>query len=64
MFVDVPVGRVCVGPELVDGEPIYVRGTTVREGMRIVEVSTTPFMPVLAPGVAELIVRPDQPAGW
>ena len=63
----VPIGRVSVGPEVVNGEPIYVRRMTVREGMTIVEVSTTPFMPVLASnegprGVDKL--RPDQPAGW
>jgi hypothetical protein len=61
----VPIGRISVGPKSLDGEPVYVRRTTVREGMTIVEVSTTPFMPVLAsnegspPGV-----RTDQPAGW
>ena len=64
----VPIGRVWVGPELVDGESIYVRRMTVREGMTIVEVSTTPFMPVSPskdgpPGVLS-IVRPDQPASW
>jgi hypothetical protein len=66
VFVDVPIGRVCVGPELLDGEPIYERRMTVREGMTIVEVSTTPFMPVLASneGVGGSIGRPDQPAGW
>ena len=63
----VPIGRISVGPEVIDGEPIYVRRMTVREGMTIVEVSTTPFMPVLASnegprGVDKL--RPDQPAGW
>ena len=62
----VPIGRVSVGPGFVDGEPIYLRRMTVREGMTIVEVSTTPFMPVLRsneepPGV---IGRPDQPASW
>ena len=66
VFVAVPTGRVCVGPEVVDGEPSYVRRMTAREGMAIVEVSTTPFMPDLRsseepPGV---IGRPDQPAGW
>lgn len=66
VFVDVPIGRVCVGPEFVDGEPSYVRRTTVSKGMAIVEVSTTPFMPVLRsseepPGA---IGRPDQPASW
>jgi hypothetical protein len=65
----VPIGRVRVGPESLDGEPVYVRRMTVREGMTIVEVSTTPFMPVLRSneelaGVNESIVRPDQPASW
>ena len=59
----VPIGRVWVGPKFVDGEPSYVRRITVREGMTIVEVSTTPFMPE-PPGVDKLIVRPDQPASW
>ena len=64
----VPTGRVSVGPNVLDGEPIYVRRSTVREGITIVEVSTTPFMPVLAsneepPGV-QSIIRPDQPASW
>ena len=61
----VPIVKVRVGPEFAEGEPIYVRRTTVRPGMTIVEVSTTPFMPDLAsnegpPGVA----RPDEPASW
>ena len=60
--VAVPIGRVWVDPELV-GEHSYVRRTTDK-GMTIVEVSTTPFMPVLASNGAELIARPDQPAGW
>ena len=62
----VPVGRVSVGPEVTNGEPVYVRRTTVREGMTIVEVSTTPFVPVLASneGPPGVIARPDQPAGW
>ena len=69
VFVAVPIGRVCVGPESVDGEPSYVRRTTAKEGMTIVEVSTTPFMPALASnegpsGGNSLIGRPDQPAGW
>lgn len=64
--VALPIGRVCVGPELVEGEPSYVRRTTVSKGMAIVEVSTTPFMPVLGSneGVDELIARTDQPASW
>ena len=60
----VPTGKVTVGPKSLDGEPIYVRRTTVREGMTIVEVSTTPFMPVLASAEAPPAPRPDQPAGW
>jgi hypothetical protein len=63
----VPIGRVSVGPESGDGEPVYVRRVTVNGGMTIVEVSTTPFMPVLASneevsGGGKL--RTDQPAGW
>ena len=63
--LEVPIGRVSVGPEFLDGEPVYARRMTVREGMTIVEVSTTPFMPVLLsnaepPGVG----RSDQPASW
>jgi hypothetical protein len=60
----VPIGRVWVSPESVEGEPVYVRRSTVREGMTIVEVSTTPFMPVLASNEEPPGVRPDQPAGW
>ena len=30
-----PIGRVLVGPESVGGEPVYVRRTTVREGVTI-----------------------------
>lgn len=64
----VPIGKVSVGPKSLDGEPVYVRRTTVGAGMTVVEVSTTPFMPVLAsnegsPGV-QSIPRSDQPAGW
>ena len=63
--VAVPIGGVSVGPKL-DGEPIYVRRTTGKEGMTIVEVSTTPFMPVLASNQqpSGAVLRPDQPAGW
>ena len=64
----VPTGKVTVNPKSLDGEPVYVRRTAVREGMTVVEVSTTPFMPVLAanegPTGVQAIVRPDQPAGW
>ena len=62
--VAVPIGRVSVGPKSLDGEPIYVRRMTVRDGMTIVEVSTTPFTPVLASNEGAPGVRPDQPAGW
>ena len=62
VLVAVPIGKVWVGPESLDGEPGYVRRTTDK-GITIVEVSTTPFM--LEPtGVAALIGRPDQPAPW
>ena len=66
VFVDAPIGRVCVGPDVVDGGPSYVRRTIGKEGMAIVEVSTTPFMPVLASnGVGQLIGNPaEQPASW
>jgi hypothetical protein len=61
----VPIGKVSAAPEFADGEPIYVRRTTVRPGMIIVEVSATPFEPVLAAKQqAAAVVRPDQPASW
>ena len=67
--VAVPIGMVSVGPKSVDGEPIYVRRMTVRDRMTIVEISTTPFMPILpsneeARGAQISIARPDQPAPW
>ena len=60
----VPIGRVSIGPESLDGEPIYVRRLTVREGMTVVEVSTTPFVTVAHSAEAPRGVRPDQPASW
>jgi hypothetical protein len=63
VFVEVPIGKVCVGPESV-GEPVFVRRTTVGQGMTIVEVSTTPFTAVLGSNEAPPGVRPDQPASW
>src|SRR5687768_7021269 len=61
----VPMDRVRVGAESVEGEPIYVRPTTVRPGMTIVAISTTPFVPALASKEqAAAVVRPDQPASW
>jgi hypothetical protein len=66
--IDAPIGKVWVGPEFLDGEPVYARGTTGTGGMKIVEVSTTPFMPVLGanqvPGVGGSVGRSDQPAPW
>ena len=63
--VALPIGSVCVGPESVDGAASYVRRKTEKEGMAVVEVSSTPFMPDLPAGAAELIVaRADQPASW
>ncbi len=65
-----PVGRVRVGPEFVDGEPAYVRRTKIIAGMTIVEISRTPFTPVLAnnqessEGGASIGNPPDQPASW
>jgi hypothetical protein len=66
VVVALPIGRVCVGPDVVDGEPSYVRRTTDGKGITVVEVSTTPFMPVLASneGNAGGVIRTDQPAGW
>jgi len=66
VVVAVPIGRVCVGPDAVDGEPSYVRRTTDGKGISVVEVSTTPFMPDLPSSevAAVVIARPDQPAGW
>ena len=62
VFVAVPIGKVWVGAESLDGEPSYVRRTTDK-GITIVEVSTTPFMEG-PPGVDQSTGRPDQPAGW
>ena len=64
--VVVPIGRVCVGPESVGGEFTYVRRTTVSKGMTVVEVSTTPFMPVLSSSEVPsgVIPRTDLPASW
>ena len=67
--VEIPIGSVCVGPEFVGDEPVYVRRTSAGNGMTVVEVSATPFESVLGsnerpPGIYKLKVRPDQPAGW
>ena len=60
----VPIGSVSVDPQTLGGEAIYVRRVTVREGMTVVEVSTTPFEPVLTSNQGSRRIRPDQPAGW
>ena len=60
----VPIGKVSVDPETLNGEPVYVRRMTIRAGMTIVEVSTTPFMPVSHSAEQPRGVRPDQPAPW
>ena len=65
----VPTGKISVDHGSPGGEQIYVRRSTGKEGVTMVEVSTTPFMPVLASNegaqVGSLsIVKPDQPAGW
>ena len=61
----VPIGSVSLGPDPTGGESVYVRRTTSGEGITIVEVSTTPFVPELrSTEFAALKVRPDQPAGW
>ena len=60
----VPTGRILVDPGTLNGEPIYVRKTKAKEGMAIVEVSTTPFEPILASGTVPPALRPDQPASW
>jgi len=68
--VAVPSGKVSVGPAAVDGEPVYVRRTTGTEGITIVEVSTSPFMPVVrsngeTAAAEKLIANPAaQPASW
>ena len=63
--VAVPIGKVSVGPEFVGGEPIHVRRTTIRAGMTIVEVSTTPFLPVPSANGPPAVGRPEeQPASW
>ena len=66
----VPSSKVRVGAEHVDGAPVYVRRTTGIEGMTVVEVSTSPFMPVVrsngeTAAVEKLIANPAaQPASW
>ena len=64
VFVAEPSGKVWVAPESLEGEPSYARRTTVGQGITVVEVSTTPFMPVLT-GSGGLSVNPAElPAPW
>lgn len=61
-FVAEPIGRFWVGPEFVDGEPVYILRTQDRQGITTVEASITPFEPT---GLDELIGNPEEhPAGW
>jgi hypothetical protein len=63
-FVAEPIGRFWVGPEFVEGEPVYLLRTPLTQAITTVEVSTTPFMSELS-GLGEFIGNPDeQPAGW
>ena len=67
--VAAPTGKVSVGHDL-KGAPVYVRRTTGTEGVTIVEVSTTPFVPVVQsvaapPAVTAPMGTPtSQPASW
>lgn len=59
-----PIGKAWVGPERVEGEPSYVRRTKGKEGMLIVELSSTPFAEG-PPGMEQVIGRPEEhPASW
>lgn len=63
VFVEVPTGKVSVGPEFVDGAPVYERRTKPTAGIAIVEFSTAPLTFDLSPN-QQYTVRPDQPTGW
>ena len=68
--VDVPIGKVTIGPASMQGEPTYQRRTKAKGGMTIVEISATPFMPEApaasaASGSLAMAAAPNtQPAGW
>jgi hypothetical protein len=64
VFVETPIGKVSVGPEFVDGAPVYVRRITATAGVTVVEISTLPFMLDLPSNELSAGVRPDQPASW
>ena len=64
VFVEPPVGTVRVGPQFVDGDPVYVRRTTGIAGATVVEISTSPFMLDVQSNEPRAEVRPDQPASW
>lgn len=68
--IAVPVGHVRVGPEFVEGEQGYMRRTAARDGMTVLEFSTTPFVPMLqlagqSTGLGGSGGRPEElPASW
>lgn len=61
----IPTGKIFVGAGPASGGSVYERRTT-DDGITIVEVSATPFMPVLQSSGAPTAptYRADQPAGW
>ena len=64
VFVAAPIGKIWVDPEFVDGEPSYVRRTRGKEGMAVVEVSSTPFMPEPSGIAGPISQSPELPASW
>ena len=65
--VAVPTGKLWVGQPSTQSQPVYVRRIKGAEGITVVEVSTTPFAPLVAQGgtgSARIVLKPDQPAGW
>lgn len=60
-----PTGKIVPVGEVETGAPVFVRRTTGKEGITVVEASTTPFAPdVAGPVQMAQVQRPDQPAGW
>ncbi|MGX7951058.1 hypothetical protein ACWPM1_00690 [Tsuneonella sp. HG249] len=64
VFIEAPIGKVSVGPEFVDGAPVYVRRTTATSGITVMEISTSPFLFDLPSEGHSQTVRSDQPASW
>ena len=64
----VPTGKLSVGQPSAQAQPVYVRRTTGAEGITVVEVSTTPFAPLVpaqgGSNSTRIVLRPDQPASW